>query len=127
MPGIPLALANPGREFTLLDANGKKVRFIEHVIAELGIDNASVVQSRAEQWADSEPYDTVVSRAFCSLSDFVSHCGRLIAPTGCLLAMKGRYPEAEIAELPSDWIVTSVLPVTVPGLKAVRHLLILAR
>lgn len=127
LPGIPLALANPDREFTLLDANGKKVRFVQHVIGELGIDNAVAVQSRAEQWVTEEPYDTVISRAFCSLRDFVSNCGGLVAATGCLLAMKGRYPQAELADLPAGWAATAIKPVTVPGLQAERHLVILER
>jgi 16S rRNA (guanine527-N7)-methyltransferase len=125
LPGIPLALANPDNQFTLLDSNGKKIRFVQHVVGELGIDNVVPVQARVESWKAPGEFDTIVSRAFSSLADFINSSGRLLAPGGCLLAMKGKLPQEEIAALPAGWQVTGSFVIDVPGLDAERHALVL--
>jgi 16S rRNA (guanine527-N7)-methyltransferase len=125
LPGIPLALANPDKHFTLLDSNGKKVRFVQHMIGELGIGNAMPVQARVESWDAASNFDTIVSRAFSSLADFINSSGHLLAPGGCLLAMKGKLPQDEIKALPSGWRVTDSYVLAVPGLDAERHALVL--
>ena len=125
LPGIPLALANPDRRFFLLDSNGKKTRFVQHAIGVLGLDNVTVVQARVEQWETTDLFDTVISRAFSSLQEFVSNAGRFVARDGCLLAMKGKYPADEITALPNNWSATLTEKVTVPGLDAERHFVIL--
>jgi 16S rRNA (guanine527-N7)-methyltransferase len=126
LPGIPLALAQPDRQFTLLDANGKKIRFVTHVAAQLALRNVTVVQTRVEQYA-AEPFDTVVCRAFTALPDFVAGAAHLVAPGGALVAMKGRYPEQEVGALPADWQLAECAPVEVPGLIGARHILVLRR
>ena len=125
LPGIPLALCYPDRQFTLLDSNGKKVRFVQHVAGELGLTNVLPVQNRAESYEPEQPFDTVISRAFTALADFVSSSGRLIQSQGCLLAMKGKRPEAELQNLPTGWNATSVASINVPGLEAQRHIIVL--
>lgn len=126
IPGLVLALADPSRRYTVLDSNGKKVRFCEHAIAQLDIANAGAVQARAEAYRPDARFDTVVSRAFASVREFVYQAGHLCAPGGRLLAMKGAYPTEELENLPEGWRVEAVHRLTVPGLDAERHLLVLA-
>lgn len=127
LPGLVLAIADPGRRYTVLDANGKKVRFCEHVIDALGLDNTEAVRARVEDYRPSAPFDTVVSRAFASVREFVDTAGHLCAPGGRLLAMKGAYPTEELEGLPEGWRVEAVHRLDVPGLEAERHLVVLAR
>lgn len=125
LPGIPLALLYPDRQFTLLDSNGKKIRFVQHVTRELGLTNVFPVQARAEAYEPNHSFDTVISRAFTALADFVANSGHLVGAGGCLLAMKGKIPDAELAALPSDWRATRIEVLQVPGLDAERHAIVL--
>lgn len=127
LPGIPLAIIQPERQFTLLDTNGKKTRFMQQAVLELGLQNVTVVQTRVESWQPTHCFDAIISRAFASLHDFVSFTGKHACENGILYAMKGRYPDSELAELPADWKVTAQHEVHVPGLDAERHLLELQR
>lgn len=127
LPGIPLAILRPNQEFTLLDTNGKKTRFIQQAALELGLTNLKVVQTRVEQWQPAQPFAAIISRAFASLADFVTVSGMHLAAKGRLYAMKGRYPESELAELPAGWRLARSHPLSVPGLEAERHLLELTR
>ncbi len=127
LPGLPLAILRPSQEFTLLDTNGKKTRFIQQAALELGLTNLKVVQARVEQWQPAQPFAAIISRAFASLADFVTVSGKHLTPHGTLYAMKGRYPESEIAELPTGWMLARSHPLSVPGLEAERHLLELTR
>jgi 16S rRNA (guanine527-N7)-methyltransferase len=125
LPGIPLALARPDLEVTLLDSSRKKASFLEQAKAELALDNVRVVCSRVELWFPESPFDVVVSRAFSDLADFISQAGHLVAPRGVLLAMKGVNPIQEIAGLPATHRVESVVELDVPTLEAKRHLVLL--
>ena len=126
LPGIPLAIANSSLQVTLVDSAGKKVRFMNHVRRNLGLDNVHPVQARVEEMAAGAPFDLVVSRAFTSIAAFLASVRHLADGATRLLVMKGRYPEAEIAELP-DWAeVSSVEKLSVPGLHENRHLVIMS-
>ena len=126
LPGIPLAIANSSLQVTLVDSAGKKVRFMNHVRRNLGLDNVHPVQTRVEEMAAGVPFDLVVSRAFTSIAAFLASVRHLADGATRLLVMKGRYPEAEIAELP-DWAeVSSVEKLSVPGLHENRHLVIMS-
>lgn len=127
LPGIPLAIVQPERRFTLLDTNGKKTRFMQQAVLELGLKNVKVIQTRVESWQPPAKFDAIISRAFASLADFVSFTGQHLQEGGILYAMKGRYPEAELAELPAGWHVTARHPLQVTGLDAERHLLEIQR
>ncbi len=120
LPGFVLALARPGLKVTLLDSNGKKVRFLRQAIADLGVSNALAVQSRVEDFA--ERFDVVTSRAFATLADMVAGSGQLLSDDGEFLAMKGQHPNEEIAALPPTVAVTEILPLQVPFLDEERHL-----
>jgi len=126
LPGIPLAIARPEHEFCLLDSNGKRTRFLIQVAAELRLSNAGVVRGRVEDYRPKAPFDSVVSRAFATLAALVADAGRLCAPGGRLLAMKGVFPDDELARLPSGYSVVGVYPLRVPSLDAERHLVHLA-
>ena len=124
-PGVPLAIARPGLEVTLLDSSNKKCAFLEQAKAELGLGNVQVVCERVEQWRPERGFDLVVSRAFADLADFVGQAGHLVAPGGRMLAMKGVYPFEEIARVPSTHRVAEVVELAVPTLDAKRHLVTL--
>jgi 16S rRNA (guanine527-N7)-methyltransferase len=127
-PGLPLAIVDAERAFTLIEATTKKARFLEHVIAQLGLANVTVVNARAERYRPSGPgFDTVLARALGQLSEFVRLAGHLCAPKGRLLAMKGKAPQAEIDRLARGWRVAALKRLKVPGLDAERHLVELVR
>ena len=125
LPGIPLAIADPHLQVTLLDSNGKKTRFATHAVGRLGLDNVTVVKSRVEDYADEVGFDTVISRAFASVSDFVRLAGHLCGRKGCMMAMKGRLDPEELANVPPGWRIAETHEITVPGVDAHRHLIVL--
>ena len=121
LPGIPLGIALPEIRFVLLDGNGKKVRFCRHAVASLGLGNVEVVEARAERYAPSAAFDAVVVRAVGTLV----RIRELVRPycRGPILAMKGRFPGGELAEI--DVASFEAVRLRVPGLEAERHLVIL--
>jgi len=121
-PGLPLAIVNPQRRFTLVEATGKKARFVEQTVLRLAVDNVQVEHARAENYRPFELFDTVVARALSSLADFAAYAGHLCAPGGRLLAMKGKRPDEEISALPKSFRVLAVHRLKVPGLDDERHL-----
>ena len=125
-PGIPLAIVLPGVQFVLIESIGKKCRYLEHVKEALGLDNVEVVQSRAETYRPTARFETVLARAVGPIPDLVKHAGGLVAGGGRLLAMKGRYPEDELARKLNGWKLVAVHPLHVPGLDEERHLVELA-
>ena len=121
-PGLPLAIVNPQRRFTLIEATGKKARFAERTAQQLKCDNVQVVHARAESYRPFELFDTVTARALSSLADFAAYAGHLCAPGGRLLAMKGKRPDEEISALPKSFRMVAVHRLKVPGLDDERHL-----
>jgi 16S rRNA (guanine527-N7)-methyltransferase len=121
-PGLALAIVNPQLRFTLIEATGKKARFVEQTAARIGSGNVLVVNSRAESYRPFELFDTVIARALSSLADFVAYAGHLCAPGGRLLAMKGKRPDEEISALPRSFRALAVHRLKVPGLTDERHL-----
>lgn len=125
LPGLVLAIARPELRVTLLDSNGKKLRFLRQVIAELGIANAQAVQGRAEEF-DGQ-FDMVTSRALATLSDMLGWGGHLTDEGGEFLAMKGVHPDEEIKAMPSDFKAQAVIALQVPFLDEARHLVRIVR
>lgn len=126
LPGIPLAVVRPDLDIMLLDSAGKKIRFLNRVVRELGLANARPLQCRLEAWRPDRPPDSVISRAFASLADFAGAAKPVLGPHTRLLAMKGRLPRAELDALP-PWIrVEGVERLHVPGLQQQRHLVIMS-
>ena len=126
LPGLALAITRPDCAFCLLDSNGKRTRFLIQAVAELQLPNVSVVRSRVEDYQPATLFNSVVSRAFATLADMAANAGRLCAPDGRLLAMKGVFPDDELARLPPGYVVVGVYPLHVPHLEAERHLVHLA-
>ena len=126
LPGLPLAMARPQWQVTLLDSNAKKVRFLRQVKLELGLENVEVAQARAETYHPGASFETITSRAFAPLAQMVAVTRHLLAPGGRWLAMKGRVPEEELNELPPE-LVAEVVPLRVPGEKGQRHAVIVSR
>jgi 16S rRNA (guanine527-N7)-methyltransferase len=127
LPGIPLAIAKPWLQVTLVESNGKKARFLREAVRTLGLANARVAESRAEALDEPDTYDAITARALDTLAGIIRVGGHLLKPGGKLLAMKGIRPEEEIAALPAGWTVSAVHPLAVPGLVGERHLVIVDR
>lgn len=125
LPGIPFAIAAPQRAVTLVDSNGKKTRFLRAAVRELKLDNVRVLECRVE--AVEGTYDCVTARAFASLVDMLRWGGRLLAPDGLWLALKGRFPDEELAGVPAGFRVDRIEPLAVPGLDAERHVVVIKR
>lgn len=126
-PGLPLACVNPDKHFTLLDSTAKKLKFVDHAAALLDLQNVSTVHTRAEAYKPKERFDTVIARAVGPVNTFIEWCGHLCASSGRLLAMKGRYPEEELRDMPSGWKLVAVHRLDVPGLEEERHLVEICR
>ena len=127
VPGVPLAIARPEWFVSLIDSNHKKGSFLQQVAAELSLGNAEIVTTRVEEHRPSQPFDVVVSRAFSDLDTFVTVGLPLLAPGGRLVAMKGVFPYEELTLVAADVRVLGTYPVTVPGIDAERHVVIMER
>lgn len=127
LPGVPLAICCPDKQFTLLDSLGKRIRFLNQVKIQLKLENIHPLQSRVEDHQRDAGYDSVVSRAFASMTDMVTWCKHLPAQNGQFLAMKGAQVQEEIAALPDFVKVVGNIELTVPELTGQRYLLVLEK
>ena len=126
-PGIPVAVARPGIQVTLLDSNHKKAAFLRQAVADLQLNNATVVCERVETWLAGEKFDCIISRAFAEIAEFIALTDHLLAPGGVFAAMKGVHPFEEIERLPPALRVKQVHALDIPGLGAQRHLVVIER
>jgi 16S rRNA (guanine527-N7)-methyltransferase len=126
-PGLPLALCNPERHFTLIDATAKKIRFVTHAAQRLGLGNVSAVHARAETLKMTTPFDTVVARAFAPLPQLLARVAGLAGVHSRVIAMKGKWPRAELAALGPEWRVIDSRELKIPHLEAARCVIVLAR
>ena len=126
-PSIPLAIVSPENQFTLLDSNGKKTRFVKHAISQLKLPHCTVEHARIEQFHTETAFAAILCRAFATLPDIVRMCDKVFTGQTLLLAMKGLLPKSELNELPADVMVDSIHSLAIPGLEAERHLVILRR
>lgn len=122
LPGIPLAILNPQKHFTLLDSNGKKTRFIFQAITELRLSNVQEINQRVEQYKPETTFDRVTSRAFSSLPKMLKQCDHLVASEGCFLAMKGKKPDLELSQITKAYKVVDLAKIVVPNVDGERHL-----
>ena len=125
LPGIPLAIIFPEIDFTLLDSNGKKTRFLFQVKTQLALKNVTIENTRVESYQPEKCFSIVMSRAFASLQDMVVGSGHLLLEGGRFWAMKGVYPENELRDCEKHAIVDAFYPLTVPNMDGERHLLVL--
>jgi 16S rRNA (guanine527-N7)-methyltransferase len=126
-PGLPLAVCNPARHFTLIDSTAKKIRFVEHAIRTLGLTNASAVHARVEALEVETPFDTVLARAFAPIPELLATVAGLCGPQTRVLAMKGKWPKAELAALPPGWRVIDSRELVIPRLAEARCVIVLTR
>lgn len=127
LPGIPLAIARPDLQVTLVESNGKKARFLREAVRQLGLANARVAETRAEALDEPGAHDAITARALAPLAEILAVGGHLVRPGGRLLAMKGQRPDTELAALPAGWRLEGVHRLDVPGLAAERHLVVVER
>jgi len=125
LPGVPIAIAEPERALTLLEANGKKARFLRQAVLELGLAGATVAGERLQAHRGG-PYRVVICRAFSGAPAFWRDSAHLLGVRGVAVAMKGRQDDAELAALSAEGVSCRVQRLAVPGLDAERHLLVLA-
>lgn len=126
-PGLPLAIAEPGRQFTLLDSSNKKIMFAQHAAGLLGLENVITVKARVQDYAPGHRFDTVIARALAALPKLVEIAGHHVAEDGVFVALKGRYPAQEIKQLDHPW-GHAVTELIVPGLaRGSRHAVLLRR
>ena len=125
LPGFILALTQPDVKWTLLDANGKKVRFLQQLVFEMKTENVEIVHSRAEKFLSSTTHSSIISRAFGSLADFYKAVEHLLQPGARLLAMKGKAPDKELREVAELNVSVSVEALQVPGIDAHRCMVIM--
>ncbi|MFD2230039.1 16S rRNA (guanine(527)-N(7))-methyltransferase RsmG [Alkalimarinus sediminis] len=127
LPGIPLAILFPETDFTLLDSNGKKTRFLTQCKLEMELDNITVIHGRVEEFQPEQPFDQVISRAFSAIENMVNWCGHLVNSKSKFLAMKGLFPEEELTSLPEGYTVDESHALDVPGCDGERHLIIIRK
>ena len=127
LPGIPLAICFPDRNFTLLDSAGKKTRFLTQVKQSLTLDNVTVVNERTEHYRVHSPFDGVISRAFSSLSNMCSWTEHMLKEQGKFWAMKGQMPEDELSQLQKHYKVDACYSLQVKGLEAERCLIVISK
>ncbi len=124
LPGIPLAICFPDKQFGLLDSNGKKTRFVFQAKLQLGLNNVEAINARVESYQSDKPFDIIVSRAFATLEDMIKVTKHLVvAEQTRLVAMKGLYPEEELAAIPTGFVITKAERVSVPGNTGERHII----
>jgi 16S rRNA (guanine527-N7)-methyltransferase len=120
-PGLPLALIEPQRQFTLIDSVAKKIRFVTHAVRVLELANVVPLQARVETLNPDIPFSTVIARAYAALPDLLGSVRGLCGAQTRVVALKGRYPQDELSELPRGWRLAQVRALKIPGLDAERH------
>jgi 16S rRNA (guanine527-N7)-methyltransferase len=120
-PGLPLALIEPQRQFTLIDSVAKKIRFVTHAVRVLELANVVPLQARVETLNPDIPFSNVIARAYAALPDLLGSVRGLCGADTRVVALKGRYPQDELSELPRGWRLVQVRALKIPGLDAERH------
>lgn len=126
-PGLPLAVLNPERRFTLIDSAGKKIRFVSHAAHALGLTNVEGLHVRVESLQPEKPFDTIVTRAFAPLPVMLEKVAPLCGPQSRVVAMKGKWPREELAAIASGWRVANSRDLVIPGLQEARCAIVLTR
>jgi len=123
LPGIPLAIALPGKQFVLIDSQLKKTRFLQQAIMELALANVEIVCSRIEAYLPQQRFDSVISRALAGLPQMLQWSAHLLADNGVWLAMKGAYPHDEVQQLAKSFEIKAVHQIALPQQQEQRLLI----
>jgi 16S rRNA (guanine527-N7)-methyltransferase len=121
-PGLPLALVNPDKQFTLIDSVNKKLKFVEHAAQLMGLTNVATLHVRAESFKAEKKFDCIVARAVGPVARLIAYAGHNLASGAKLLAMKGKHPQEELEVLPNGWKVANIHRLHIPALDEERHL-----
>lgn len=128
LPGIPLAILYPEKNFVLLDSLGKRITFLRQVVFQLKLTNVEPIKSRIEEYHTETPFDGILSRAFSSLNDMVSWCSHLVTVEhGKFFALKGQFPKDELEQIPDNMKLVSSHKIIVPELIGERHVIVLKK
>jgi len=122
-PGIPLAVFNPDKQFTLIDSNGKKTRFLFQARMTLDLPLIEIKNCRIEHYQTERQIDMVVSRAVSNLADLVVKLRHLVSKESRILVMKGIVPKNEIKSLPDDFEVVNIEKLDLSNTNLVRHVI----
>ncbi|VAW83097.1 16S rRNA (guanine(527)-N(7))-methyltransferase [hydrothermal vent metagenome] len=125
LPGIPLAILYPEKQFLLLDSKQKKTRFLAQVVIELGLDNVKISSDRIEHFAPDALFDTIISRAFSTIAKLLQVAGKLCAQQGQIVFMKGTYPTEELTAVPLGFHLDQITRLDIPGVDAERHVAVI--
>jgi len=124
LPGLPLAITQPGCHFTLIESRAKRVHFLRHAIADLGLRNAEVAHGRAEHLRVAQPFDTVLARAVAPPAELLSICRPLMAPGSLLLLLTAPHLNDEFRGLAEDFVLR---PPSAAGPKLKSAIVVLER
>lgn len=127
LPGIPLAVANPDLDVTLIESNHKKAAFLRQAVGELKLPNAAVICKNVEEWQPATDFQCIIARAYAEICQLIESSKHLLSDNGIFAAMKGRMPDAEIRDIPQGFAVKKIIELIVPGLGAERHLILIGR
>jgi len=135
-PGLPLKIVCPGLQLTLLEATGKKVGFLEHIVSRLGLAGVEVIRGRAEELgrdaAHRERYDLALARAVAELPVLVEYALPFCRMGGLFVAQKGGEGDAE-ARAAEGAIATlggtlrRIVHLELPGLAEPRSLVVIEK
>jgi len=132
-PGLPLKIVHPGVRLTLLDATRKKVRFLEHLIQKLGLENTWTIHARSEELGQDsvhrEQYDWALARAVADMPTLAEYLLPLVHVGGAILAQKGEDAPAEVQRAEAALAklggrVRRLMPVELRGLAETRYLVV---
>lgn len=127
LPGLPLAILHPEHHWTVLDKSSKKTRFLTQVVAELKLLNVKIIHNRSETFHPQSGFDSIVSRAFGNLHLFITSVAHLLAKKGIILAMKGKFPQQELDDIPSSFMVENIIRLHLQGTTVERHVVCIRR
>lgn len=127
LPGMALAIIDPSKQWTLLDKNSKKTRFLTQVVAELKLSNVTVIHHRSEEFHPADCFDSIISRALGTITMFIQTTAHLLCSDGILIAMKGKFPQDELTDIPQPFVLDQAIRLNIKGIDIERHLVCLRK
>jgi 16S rRNA (guanine527-N7)-methyltransferase len=116
-PGIPIAICHKNLAITLVESSRKRVQFLETVKHELNLKHVTIWNGRIEHYLPDAGFDTITSRAFSNLSQFIGLTLNLLAKGGQWCAMKGQIPYEELKNISESY---QIYPYEIPGQNVAR-------
>jgi 16S rRNA (guanine527-N7)-methyltransferase len=135
-PGVPLRIVCPQIQLALLEATGKKVAFLEHIVQHLNLSNVQVINARAEEAgqnpAQRERYDVVVARAVAHMPILAEYLLPLCRVGGRCVALKGESAAAEISAAENAFRLlggrlAQLTPIELPHVAETHYLVVIEK